>query len=201
MIKCNDLTGSLGQQMRINEHDTVEKPLLDQLETLGWEVIRLEMQQEPSQSYRSSFDEVILYPKLKEALRRINPFLTPDQIGEVCRTIDSFDGDKLIVNNEQVTELLLNGTTVARNEQTGEQNPLVNYIDFDDISNNSFVAVEQFKLHISGTDHHIIPDIVLFVNGLPLVVIECKSPKIQSPMAEAIDQMNRYSQQRDTSEA
>ncbi|WP_405332993.1 type I restriction endonuclease subunit R [Fibrobacter sp.] len=201
MIKCNDLTGSLGQQMRINEHNTVEKPLLDQLETLGWEVIRLEMQQEPSQSFRSSFDEVILYPKLKEALRRINPFLTPDQIGEVCRTIDSFEGDKLIVNNEQVTELLLNGTTVARNEQTGEQNPLVNYIDFDDISNNSFVAVEQFKLHISGTDHHIIPDIVLFVNGLPLVVIECKSPKIQSPMAEAIDQMNRYSQQRDTSEA
>lgn len=201
MIKCNDLTGNLGQQMRINERDTVEKPLMDQLESMGWKTLRLEMQQEPSQSFRNSFDEVVLYSKLKEALSKINPFLTSDQINEVCRTIDTFEGDKLIVNNEQVTDLLLNGTTVSRNELTGEQNPLVNYIDFKDISKNNFVAVEQFKLHISGTDHHIIPDIVLFVNGLPLVVIECKSPKIQSPMAEAIDQMNRYSQQRDTQEA
>lgn len=201
MIKCNDVTGNLGQQMRINERDTVEKPLMDQLESMGWETLRLEMQQEPSQSFRSSFDEVVLYPKLKEALQKINPFLTPDQIDEVCRTINSFEGDKLIVNNEQVMNLLLEGTTVARNEQTGEQNPLVNYVDFNNLSNNNFVAVEQFKVHISGTDHHIIPDIVLFVNGLPLVVIECKSPKIQSPMAEAIDQMNRYSQQRDSLEA
>jgi len=201
MIKCNDLTGSLGQQMRINELNTVEKPLLDQLEALGWNVVRLNMQQEPYESFRTSFDEVILRPKFNEALQRINPFLTQDQLKEVYRTIDTFEGDKLIVNNEQITNLLLNGTSVACNEQTGEANPLVRFIDFDDITKNNFVAVEQFKLHISGTDHHIIPDIVLFVNGLPLVVIECKSPKIQSPMAEAIDQMNRYSQQRNASEA
>lgn len=200
MIKCNDRIGSLGQQMRINERDTVEKPLLDQLETLGWDVIRLEMQQEPSESFRNSFDEVVLRPKFDEAMKKINPFLTENQINEVYRTIDTFEGDKLIVNNEQITDLLLNGTSVARNEETGEANPLVRYIDFEDISKNNFVAVEQFKLHISGTDHYIIPDVVLFVNGLPLVVIECKSPKIPSPMAEAIDQMNRYSQQRDTSE-
>lgn len=201
MIKNNDVPGSLGQQMRINERDTVEIPLMDQLESMGWEALRLEMQQEPSQSFRTSFDEVVLYSKLQEALLKINPFLTPDQVNEVCRTIDSFDGDKLIVNNEQVTNLLLNGTTVARNEQTGEQNPLVNFIDFNNLSNNNFIAIEQFKVHISGTDHYIIPDIVLFVNGLPLVVVECKSPKIQTPMADAIDQMNRYSQQRIAQEA
>ena len=54
----------------------------------------------------------------------------------------------------------------------------------------------QFKVRILGTEHHIIPDVVLFVNGLPVVLIECKSPKVKDAIPEAIDQMLRYGEQR-----
>jgi type I restriction enzyme, R subunit len=61
---------------------------------------------------------------------------------------------------------------------------------------NCFTAVCQFKVRILGTENHIIPDIVLFLNGLPIVVIECKSPKVKEPIPEAIHQLLRYSEQR-----
>jgi type I restriction enzyme R subunit len=74
----------------------------------------------------------------------------------------------------------------------------VRFVDFDSdpLANNRFIAVCQFKVRIIGTEHHIIPDIVLFVNGLPVVVIECKSPKVKDAVPEAIDQILRYSEQR-----
>src|SRR5262249_46973734 len=70
------------------------------------------------------------------------------------------------------------------------------YVDFERCGNNSFIAVSQLKVRIPGTDGHIIPDITLFLNGLPVAVIECKSPKVKETIPEAIDQMLRYSEQR-----
>ena len=70
------------------------------------------------------------------------------------------------------------------------------FIDFKHRDNNRFIAVCQFKVRIFGTEYHIVPDIVLFLNGLPVVVIECKSPKVKEAIAEAIDQILRYSEQR-----
>lgn len=204
MIKSNDnkRTGEHGRLLKRHELDRVETPFLDQLRQLGWsdglnEVITLELQQSPQESYRSSFNEVVLMPKLREALMRINPWLTPQQLDEVVTRMTSFSAGKLIENNRAVLEMLLEGTTVDRNEQTGEISSKVRYIDFNDISNNALTAISQFKVAIPGTDHHIIPDIVLFVNGLPIGVVECKSPKIIDAIPEAIDQLMRYSEQRD----
>ena len=70
------------------------------------------------------------------------------------------------------------------------------FIDFKNRDNNRFIAVCQFKVRILGTERHIIPDIVLFLNGVPVVVIECKSPKVKDPIPEAITQLMRYSEQR-----
>ena len=84
----------------------------------------------------------------------------------------------------------------VHNRQTGEKSPTVRFVDFMCCDNNRFIAVCQFKVRILGTEHHIIPDIVLFLNGLPVVVIECKSPKVKDAIPEAIDQMLRYSEQR-----
>ena len=70
------------------------------------------------------------------------------------------------------------------------------FIDFDNPERNRFIAVCQFKVRILGTEHHIVPDVVLFVNGLPVALIECKSPRVKDAIPEAIDQMLRYSEQR-----
>lgn len=191
----------MGQALKLDERSHVEEPFLEQLKRLGWdagqnEVLDLPMQQRPGDSYRASFSEVVLQPKLKQALRKINPFLSEPQLDEVVRKITSFDKSSLIENNQKVLNLLLENTTVFRNEETGELSPTVRYIDFKNIENNIFTAICQFKVQVSGTDHHIIPDIVLFLNGLPVVVVECKSSKVKEPIHDAIDQLLRYSEQR-----
>ncbi len=203
MILSNDnkYRGNLGSTLKLDEYSHVEKPFLEQLAGLGWEVLELQMQQQPEQSFRTSFAEVVLKPKLREALVKINPFLTDAQVDELERKITTFQKNSLLENNQQVLHYLLENTTVSKNEQTGELSPTVRFIDFDNIENNSFTAISQFKVVVTGTDHHIIPDIVLFVNGLPLVVVEAKSSKVKEPIPEAIDQLMRYSEQRgDTGE-
>lgn len=183
--------------IRLDERNHVEKPLLDQLAELKWEVIDLEMKQEPKQSFRESFTEVVLGPVLRERLKVINSWLEEDQVEEVAKRLTaSFPGGNLLENNRHVLNLLLENTSVAENRKTGEKSPTVRYLDFTHLPNNRFIAVCQFKVRILGTEHHIVPDIVLFLNGVPVVVIECKSPKAKEPIPEAIDQMLRYSEQR-----
>ncbi|GHB49115.1 type I restriction endonuclease subunit R [Mongoliitalea lutea] len=203
MILSNDnkYRGNLGNTLKLDEYSHVEKPFLEQLAGLGWDVLELKMQQEPGQSFRTSFSEVVLKAKLREALMKINPFLTPAQVDELERKITTFQKNSLLENNQQVLHYLLENTTVSKNEQTGELSPTVRFIDFENLANNSFVAISQFKVSVTGTDHHIIPDMVLFVNGLPVVVVEAKSSKVKEPIPEAIDQLMRYSEQRgDTGE-
>lgn len=203
MILSNDnkYRGNLGSTLKLDEYSHVEKPFLEQLAGLGWDVLELQMQQQPEQSFRTSFSEVVLKPKLREALVKINPFLTDAQVDELERKITTFQKNSLIENNQQVLHYLLENTTVSKNEQTGELSPTVRFIDFENLENNSFTAISQFKVVVTGTDHHIIPDMVLFVNGLPLVVVEAKSSKVKEPIPEAIDQLMRYSEQRgDTGE-
>lgn len=198
MILSNDnkYRGNLGSILKLDEYNHVEKSFLEQLAGLDWDVLELQMQQQPEQSFRTSFSEVVLKPKIKEALVKINPFLTETQVDELERRITTFQKNSLLENNQQVLHYLLENTTVSKNEQTGELSPTVRFIDFDNLENNSFIAISQFKVVVTGTDHHIIPDMVLFVNGLPLVVVEAKSSKVKEPIPEAIDQLMRYSEQR-----
>lgn len=185
------------KNIKLHERSFVEKPLLDQLNGLGWDIIDLEMKQQARESMRETFTEVVMQPVLREQLKVINPWLEDDQVEEVVKQLTaSFPGSDLIGNNRHAFTLLLENSSVSENRQTGEKSPTVRFVDFTRRDNNRFIAVCQFKVRILGTEHHIIPDIVLFLNGLPVVVIECKSPKVNDAIPEAIDQMLRYSEQR-----
>ena len=103
--------------------------------------------------------------------------------------------------NKTVFELLLNGTSVDENELTGEEFPKVQFLDFKNPRNNSFIAINQFRIDTPGTPKgFIMPDIVLFVNGLPLVVVECKDQNnfTANPLSAAYKQLRRYSNQRES---
>jgi type I restriction enzyme R subunit len=185
------------QYLKIDERNHVEKPLLGQLAGLGWEILDLDNKQHPGDTYRETFTDVVMLPVLREQLKVINDWLEDDQVEEVVKQLTaSFPGTGLIENNRHVLNLLLENTSISENRKTGEKSPTVRFIDFKHRGNNRFIAVCQFKVRILGTEYHIVLDIVLFLNGLPVVVIECKSPKVKEPMAEAIDQMLRYSEQR-----
>jgi type I restriction enzyme, R subunit len=185
------------QSLALDERNHVEKPFLDQLHTLGWEIIDLDAKQRPSDSFRQSFAEVVMLPILRQQLKVINNWMEDDQVEEVVKQLTaSFPGTGLIQNNRHIFTLLLENTSVSENRRTGEKSPTVRFVDFDHRDSNRFIAVCQLKVRILGTEYHIIPDIVLFLNGLPVVVIECKSPKVKDAIPEAIDQLLRYSEQR-----
>ncbi|MFM6455809.1 MAG: type I restriction endonuclease, partial [Planktothrix sp.] len=183
--------------IKVDERNHVEKPFLHQLAGLGWEILDLDRGQKPQDSHRENFTEVVMLPILREQLKVINPWLEDDQIEEVTKQLTaSFPSNSLLENNRHVFNLLQENTSVSENRQTGEESPTVKFIDFERPDRNRFIAVCQFKVRILGTENHIFPDIVLFLNGLPVVLVECKSPKTQEPIPEAIDQMMRYSEQR-----
>jgi len=199
---------------RLDEEFYVENPFLAHLLRLGWEVYRQNKDNpedtkeitgfnsrfEPvygeSVTFRETFKEVVLEKELRKAIKRINPWIEEDQINEVVRRVTTPQSNSLLEINREIHELLLGSISVSENRKTGDRSPTVWLIDFKNPENNSFIAISQFKVNIPGTEKHIIPDIVLFVNGIPLVVVECKSPTITDPMGEAIEQLKRYSNRR-----
>lgn len=189
----------------------VETPLLEQLKKLGWTVIQLDDSEkhDPQKSFRESFSEVVIVSRLKASLKRLNPWLNDVQVDDLCRQVQDYPHPlkQMLENNEAVYDHITEGLS-ADNEETGEINCPVRLIDWTDVdaydgpdaTNNDFLAISQYKVRIPGKEEHIIPDIVLFVNGLPLVVIECKAPDITEPMAEGIDQLMRYQNRRGAEE-
>lgn len=177
--------------IRLDEKNHVEEPFLKQLESMPgihWDVLRLEMGQgqTPQQTQREDFTQVIMRKDLETALKKINPWMNEQQVFEAITDITSFDGDNLYKNNQQVLELLINGTKVQHQTSEGLRYEPVYFVDFDNAKNNSFVAVSQFKIRIIGTDKHIYPDIICFLNGIPVSVIECKSPRTKEPIPEVL---------------
>ncbi|MFZ0792076.1 MAG: type I restriction endonuclease, partial [Chromatiaceae bacterium] len=153
-------------------------------------------------SQRTSSREVLLRGRLAEALRRINlrdgqPWLDEARSARAIRDLEQAPGHRLMEANEAATELLLKGTVVEGLPDWDQGRPQpVRFIDFAHPENNDFLVINQFKVELTSGRGHVIPDAVLFVNGIPLVVAEFKSPGIQNPMAEAINQLLRYSNQR-----
>ena len=189
--------------LRLDEKNHVEEPLLKQLENMlgiKWNVLRLVRDshtQTPEETQREDFTQVLMMKDLQQALKRINPWMNEQQIFEAVSDITSFEGDNLFKNNQHILEKLVKGTKVRKSADGTAPNEDANYIDFDNPEKNVFTAVSEMKFRIVGTDKHIFPDVVCYVNGIPVCVIECKSPRAKEPISEAIDQLMRYCEQRD----
>ena len=104
--------------IKLDERNHVEKPLLDQLDGLGWEIIDLDAKQHPRDSFRESFTEVVMLRVLREQLKVINDWLEDDQVEEAVKQLTaSFPGSDLIKNNRHVFTLLLENTSVSENRR------------------------------------------------------------------------------------
>jgi len=186
----------------MSEYLHVEKPFLDQLGTLGWKVINQGqgIPSDPPKSLRSGFRECLLPEVFREAVRSINltqngkPWLTDRQLDDLRDQILRQPNLSLLEANEAVQKLLFKAQ-VDVNEITGEPDPVVKLIDFAHPEENQFHAINQFRVDTPGcVKKFIIPDIVLFVNGMPLVVVEAKigDPNTANPMHAAYEQLLRY---------
>lgn len=174
-----------------DEVDKVEKPAIEQLEKLGWRYVPgVELSPEGSSGERGFYRDVVLCGSLESALRRLNPWLSDENLRKVMREFTHPNHAGLMEYNESLYSLLVNYLSVDQDLGKGRKGQTVRIIDFETPENNDFVCTNQFK--VAGPVQNIIPDIVCFVNGLPLAVLECKSPYITDPMAEGVDQLRRY---------
>jgi type I restriction enzyme, R subunit len=187
----------------MSEYLHVEKPFLDQLASLGWTVIDQGqglIPSDPGGSLRGSFREWLLPEIFRTSIRSLNltsdgrAWLTDRQLDDLRDQIVRQPSRTLLEANEAVQALFLKAQ-VDVNELTGEADPVVQLIDFAHPEQNRFHAVNQFRIDTPGcVKSCIIPDIVLFVNGIPLVVVEAKigDPNTANPLHAAFEQLLRY---------
>ncbi len=144
---------------------------------------------------RTGFGEVVLAGRLREALRRLNPKVPGDALDEAFRKITIAQAPSLITNNRAFHRMLVDGIAVeCRRKDGGMGAEVVRLIDFDDIDNNDWLAVNQFTV-IEG-HHNRRPDIVVFVNGLPLALIELKNAADEeATILDAFNQIQTYKAQ------
>jgi type I restriction enzyme R subunit len=185
-----------------NENTLVERPLIEQLEGLGWSFLEGH-KFVPELTERESFRDVLLLNRTRAALRRINldennhEWLDDARIKQATTELQRLEGYKLMEQNEAATRLITRGTDVEGTLERDEGRPRrIQFIDFEHPERNDFLAINKFRVDAPGSQRHIVADLVLFVNGIPLVVIECKSPALTSPTEEAITQLLRYSNRR-----
>ena len=181
----------------MSEYLHVEKPFLDQLATLGWTVIDQGhglIPSDPATSLRGSFREWLLPEVFRTSVRSLNltadgrAWLTDRQLDDLRDQIVRQPSRTLLEANEAVQALFFKAQ-VDVNELTGEADPVVQLIDFAHPERNVFHAINQFRIDTPGcVKSCIIPDIVLFVNGIPLVVVEAKigDPEYRQPAARRL---------------
>ncbi|SNU00870.1 type I restriction enzyme, R subunit [Ruaniaceae bacterium KH17] len=170
------------------EYLYVEKPSMELLAELGWQTI--DAFQEtfgPTGTLgRDSQYEVILHHRLRKAMRSLNDVAIPEAAIE--EAIDAVTRDRSLMNpvraNHEVYDLLRNGYTVEWQDESGDiQIATVRYLDLADAHSNDLIAVQQ--MWVKTTLHSRRPDVVLFVNGIPLVLMEFKEPS--APVKTAYD--------------
>jgi len=171
-----------------DEYSEVERPALDALEQLGWDII--DQQQMRWVDPRETESTAVLKPHLRAAIERLNPWINDNNLDSVTTELQHITGTNTMAENNEIHEKLIRHTTVEQDLGDGKQHQTVRFIDFDTPTNNEFTAINQFR--VSGPTEVIKPDIVLFVNGIPLGVIECKSPQIAEPQSDALNQLTRY---------
>ena len=180
--------------MASDELDKVELRALEQLQSLGWSYVEGAQLSPDESDERSSLKDVVLEKRLTESLKRINPWINDENLRKVIRELTKTLYSNLIEANQGIWTQINQCISVMQDLGKGNKGQTVHIIDFEHPENNEFLCTNQFK--VSGVNQNIIPDILCFVNGLPLAVIECKSPYITNPMEAGIDQLLRYANRR-----
>ncbi len=175
----------------ITEFD-VELLAIMLLEKLGYEYIYApNIAPDSKTPERESFEQVLLLGRLQNAVKRINPSIPAGAQADAIKEIQRISSPELLANNETFHRLLTEGIPVTKRIDGIERGDLVWLIDFKNPYNNDFVVSNQFTVIENNHDKR--PDIVLFVNGIPLVVMELKNPADENAtIRSAFNQVETY---------
>ena len=178
---------------RITE-SKIEEFAIELLEKSGYQYIYgPEIAPDSETPARKSFDDVLLIDRLKSAVGRINPKIPDNAREDAIKQVRRLNSPELIANNEAFHRMLTEGLKVSYQKDGNSRGDLVWLIDFKCPENNDFAVVNQFTVIEDGINKR--PDIILFVNGLPLVIIELKNPADEkATIRSAFRQLQTYKQ-------
>ena len=164
-----------------------EDPAVELLEGLGYTYVK----PETLEAERQTLKDVVLADRLAKGIKKLNPWIGTDNTSKAVRAVTSVQAASLIEANEKQYTTLTYGISLEQDLGDGKRSHSVRFIDFENPENNELLVTRQFR--VKGSRKQIIPDVVIFINGIPLVVMECKSPTIGDKwFHEAIDQLHRY---------
>lgn len=172
----------------------IEKFAIELLEKEGYEYVYApSIAPDGETSERNSFEEVLLLDRLRIAVGRINSKVPPDAREDALKQLQRLNSPELIANNEAFHRRLTEGIKVTFRKQGRSRGDLVWLVDFEHPENNDFLVANQFTVM---TDHiNKRPDLLLFINGLPLVVVELKNPADENAtVRSAFRQLQTYKQ-------
>ena len=163
--------------MNLNKiyESNIEEASLNWLADLGYTVLHgPDIAPDTPDAERSAYNEVILINRLQDAVARLNPNIPANAQQDAIRKVLNPDFTALVQNNRAFHLMLVDGIEVEYRQPDGIiRGERVRLIDFDTPENNDWLAVNQFTM-VETSERR--PDIVLFINGLPLAVIELKNP-------------------------
>ncbi len=170
----------------------LEEATLEWFEELGYEVVFApDIAPDGEYPERVDYSEVILAERLKEALMRINPLLPNEAIADAFRQIVIPQSPSLIMNNRAFQKMITDGIDVPVRLGGGYRTEKAYLFDFAQPFNNDFMVANQFTVIEHGVEKR--PDVVVFVNGIPLVVMELKSPSAENvDISDAYNQLQTY---------
>ena len=161
--------------MRAFTESVVEEAALSWFGNIGWRIAHgPEIAPDMPASERRDYGEVVLAQRLRDALARLNPALPAEALDDAYRKLTRPEGADLIQRNRALHRLLVDGVTVEYRDAEGAiRGAQARVIDFDDVKDNDWLAVNQFS--VAEHKHTRRPDVVLFVNGVSLAVLELKN--------------------------
>lgn len=178
--------------MSLIDENMAEQAALDWFEELGYDrVFGPDIAPQGAQQERENYKVVVLADRLLTAMARINPHVPAAVLEDVARQVIHGNATGLMQANRQFHRWLTDGVPVEINRDGETLGDRVKLIDFGNVDNNEWVAINQFS--IEGPKHTRRPDIVVFINGLPLVVIELKNPADENAdIWAAFNQLQTY---------
>ncbi len=172
--------------------NTLEQTALDWFSSLGWQTAfgPAISPGEPG-SERGDYDQVVLLGRLQTALENINPNIPPDAINEAVRKILRTEYLNLVENNRRFHRMVTDGVDVSYRDDGRVVHDKAWLLDLNDLENNDWLVVNQFTVVENKVNRR--PDIVVFINGLPLVVVELKNPADEkATIRQAYNQFQTY---------
>ena len=176
--------------------DQLEKLCLDWFQAIGYDYIcGYDIAPDGASPERSDYRQVILNARLLDCLVRINPHIPASTLEQVVLQVSKPETPILIKNNKTFHQMLLEGVKVEYKDENGvEKHDYARLVDFDNTDNNQFLVVNQFT--IIGSKGNRRPDVIVFINGLPLALLELKNPAdSKADIWSAYQQIQTYKEQ------